>query len=225
MEKKKRFCVLLLCICLLSGCRESARHTAGQSPRGLLIWIELDQQRLIVYENGQSIAVFPIASGAADTPSPVGVFKITHRFSTRFSGFGTRFLGLNVPWGQYGIHGTNQPASIGRNASHGCIRLSVRDAERLYAMIPNGTPVVMDGGAYGALSGGKRTLKEGDRGADVFLLQRRLIQHRFLSGHADGVFGPNTRQAVIAARKAFSLPAGDQANAALWQALGIISFE
>ena len=38
-------------------------------------------------------------------------------------GFGTRWLGLNVPWGIYGIHGTNQPWSIGTQASAGCIRM------------------------------------------------------------------------------------------------------
>lgn len=216
---------LLLCLFLLTGCTRFVQDTAGQSPRGLLIWVELDQKRLIVYENGQSIAVFPIASGAADTPSPVGVFKITHRFSTQLSGFGTRFLGLNVPWGQYGIHGTNNPASIGQNASHGCIRLSVRDAERLYAMIPNGTPVVLDGGPYGALSGGLRTLREGDRGADVALLQRKLILHGFLSGHADGVFGTATRRAVIQANQHFSLPEADDVPYSLWQALGVMPFE
>ena len=216
---------LLLCLCLLSGCTSPIEDTAGQSPRGLLIWIELDQKRLIVYENGQSIAVFPIASGAADTPSPVGVFKITHRFSTQLSGFGTRFLGLNVPWGQYGIHGTNKPSSIGQNASHGCIRLSVRDAERLYAMIPNGTPVVLDGGPYGVLSGGLRALKEGDRGAYVALLQRKLFQQGLLSGNADGVFGAATRRAVINANKHFSLPENDHVTRALWNALGVIIFE
>ena len=225
MRKRGWAGALLLCIFLLSGCSGSVKDTLGQSPRGLLIWIELDQKRLIVYENGQSIAVFPIASGAAATPSPVGVFKITHRFSTQLSGFGTRFLGLNVPWGQYGIHGTNKPSSIGQNASHGCIRLSVRDAERLYAMIPNGTPVVIDGGPYGALSAGLRTLREGDRGTDVALLQQKLIQRGFLSGRADGVFGTATRLAVIAANKFFSLPQNDSAAWALWHALGVMPFE
>lgn len=194
-------------------------------PSGVLIWIELDQKRLIVYENGEEKAVFPIASGAADTPSPVGVFRVNRRFTTSLSGFGTRFLGLNVPWGQYGIHGTNQPSSIGRNASHGCIRLSVRNSEKLYAMVPMGTQVVMEGGAYGPLYTGLRTLKEGDRGADVYQLQRRLLGGGFLHGNADGIFGPSTRLAVMEARKKFRLTEGDQADQALQRALGMALFE
>ena len=192
--------------------------------RQLLVWIELDLKRLTVYENGVAAAVYPIASGTADTPSPVGVFRVTSRFATELSGFGTRFLGLNVPWGTYGIHGTNKPESIGKNASHGCIRLRVKDAEALYALLPGGTRVVIDGGPYGALTNGYRTLREGDRGADVYQLQQRLIQRGFLYGWPDGVFGPNTQRAVNAAQRALSLPVGN-ASPVFQQQLGMILFE
>ena len=195
------------------------------APQGLLIWVELDRKRLIVYENGVETAVFPIAAGARDTPSPVGVYRVSYRFATELSGFGTRFMGLNVPFGQYGLHGTNAPGSIGQNASHGCIRLRVGDAERLYRMAPNGTRVVLEGGAYGALNAGLRTLREGDRGSDVQLLQRRLIQRGFLQGSADGVLGAATRQAVIRARRALGLSTGDAADWALQTALGMALFE
>lgn len=197
---------------------------ASAGAEGTLIWIELDQKRLTVYRAGRPAARFSIASGAADTPSPIGVFRVTSRFETELSGFGTRFLGLNVPWGQYGIHGTNRPASIGQNASHGCIRMRVKDAEALYAMIPGGTRVVIEGGPYGPLNWGLRALREGDRGADVRELQRRLMQKGLLWS-ADGVFGPATRQAVAAARKSLGLPPGDQADPALQRKLGMLPFE
>ncbi len=198
--------------------------SASAGPGKKLIWIELDRKRLTVYENGLEKAAFPIASGAAGTPSPIGVFRVNRRFATELSGFGTRFLGLSVPWGQYGIHGTNKPESIGAAASHGCIRLRVKDAEKLYRMIPAGTRVVLEGGPYGPLNWGLRTLREGDRGADVMELQRRLMQRGYL-GSADGVFGPSTRQAVLRARRDLSLPPGDQADAALQRKLGIMAFE
>jgi lipoprotein-anchoring transpeptidase ErfK/SrfK len=41
----------------------------------------------------------------------------------------------------YGIHGTDDPASIGHSASHGCVRLRNEDIETLYRMVPVGTPV------------------------------------------------------------------------------------
>ena len=197
----------------------------ASAPSAKIIWIDLDQKQLRLYENGETIARYAIASGARDTPSPIGAFRVSSRFSTELSGFGTRFLGLDVPWGRYGIHGTNKPGSIGQNASHGCIRLSVRDAEALYRLCPNGTRVVVEGGPYGPLNWGLRLLKEGDRGADVKQLQLRLIQRGFLWGGADGVFGPATRQAVITARKALGLSSSDQADAQLQTLLGMILFD
>ncbi len=202
----------------------SPTSRAVSAKRELLVWIELDRKRLTVYDNGAAAVVYPIASGTADTPSPVGVFRVTSRFATELSGFGTRFLGLNVPWGAYGIHGTNKPESIGQNASHGCIRLRVQDAETLYALLPGGVQVVIDGGAYGALTNGYRTLRDGDRGADVYQLQQRLIQQGFLYGWPDGVFGSNTQRAVNAAQRALSLPVGD-ASPAFQQKMGMIQFE
>ena len=204
---------------------EKAALPASAGPERMLIWVELDSKRLTVYENGEAAAVFSIAAGTGDTPSPIGAFRITSRFTTDLSGFGTRFLGLNVPWGSYGLHGTNKPNSIGKNASHGCIRLRVGDAEKLYAIVPTGARVVIEGGPYGPLNWGLRTLREGDRGADVRQLQLRLIQRGFLYGGADGVFGASTRRAVIAARSALGFSPGDQADRALQQALGCAEFE
>ncbi len=201
---------------------EVAPAVSGASRR--LVWIDLDAKQLILYENNEPIKTYPIASGAGSTPSPIGVFRVNSRFIPQMSGFGTRFLGLNVPWGSYGIHGTNKPESIGSNASHGCIRMRVKDMEALFPLVPNGTQVVITGGPYGPLNWGWRTLKEGDRGADVRQLQLRLIQ-RGLLWSADGVFGAATKKAVAAARKEVNLPAGDQADAALQERLGMILFE
>ena len=219
------FASAVLCGLSLAGCFSAPRVREAGAGRQVIVWVELDQKRLTVYENGASAAVFPIASGAGETPSPIGAFRVVNRFVPAMSGFGTRFLGLNVPWGSYGIHGTNKPESIGQNASHGCIRMRVADAEKLYAMIPTGTRVVIEGGPYGPMNWGWRVLREGDRGADVRQLQLRLIQRGFLWGGADGVFGAATGKAVAAARKALSLPAGDTADGALQRKLGMILFE
>lgn len=213
------FCLLIIIS------RPPMENATSGSPPGMLIWIDLELMRLTVYENGLESARFPIAAGARNTPSPVGVFRVNRKFETALSGFGTRFLGLNVPWGDYGIHGTNRPSSIGSHASHGCIRLSVKDAEKLYKMIPIGTKVVIDGGAAGPYLSGMRNLKEGDRGADVQQLQKRLILRGWLSGNADGSFGPATRKAVIEARKKLNFSPSDTADTALQQALGMILFE
>lgn len=224
----KKTLLLVLPFLLLAAIGLFAREkvsTAISAPERLLLWIDLDGKSLTMYENGEAIRQYSIAAGASGTPSPIGVFRVSSRFIPDMSGFGTRFLGLSVPWGSYGIHGTNKPESIGQNASHGCIRMWVKDMEALFPIVSNGTRVVIAGGPYGPLNWGWRTLREGDRGADVKQLQLRLIQRGLLGGGADGVFGPATRKAVIAARKELNLSFGDRADPILQQRLGMILFE
>lgn len=102
----------------------------------MLIVIDVAKLNLTVYENDQVIATFPVAVGKSSTPTPLGEWKVIHKSMNWGNGFGTRWMGLNVPWGIYGIHGTNKPGSIGTYASHGCIRMFNRDVEKLYPLIP-----------------------------------------------------------------------------------------
>ena len=224
----KRFFLYSCAFLVLLGAGCALRHppgTAVMAPMEKIVWVELDTMRLMVYENGVEIARFPIAAGARNSPTPVGIFHINRRYVTELSGFGTRFMGLNVNFGDFGIHGTNKPSSIGGHFSHGCIRMRIPDAEKLFSLTGYGTKVVIDGGPYGAFINGLRTLSPGDRGSDVKELQLRLINHGFLYGWPDGVFGENTKKAVISARKYFGLPTGDTADYALLTRLGIMLFE
>lgn len=217
--------VLLWSVTLYGEEKHSAAPASAGVPENRWILIELDMKRLTLYEGTSRIRQYAIASGTWDMPSPIGSFVIHQRFKTEMSGFGTRFLGLNVPWGQYGIHGTNKPSSIGQNASHGCIRLSVTDAEDLFSRVPIGTRVYIEGGAYGLLGDGLRTLRSGDRCSHVQLVQQRLRQMGFYAGNPDGIYGAETSRAVKAARKAFGLNAEDVVDAALYAKLGIWLFE
>lgn len=203
---------------------ETAPVSAGVPERKWIL-IETDLKRLTLYQGTEPLACYPIASGAWNTPSPIGCFYINGRFMTELSGFGTRFLSLSVPWGTYGIHGTNRPESIGSNASHGCFRLRVSDAEKLYAQTPDWTRVIIEGGPYGPLGDSLRVLHPGDRSSAVQLVQFRLSQWGFYAGGADGVYGAGTSRAVKAARKAFGLSDVDVVDNALYGRLGIMLFE
>ena len=191
----------------------------------LIIHVDVEQKRLTLFQGDRILRSYTVATGAWDTPTPVGVFTITHRFSGQMCGFGTCFLGLNVPWGNYGIHGTNKPESIGYSASHGCIRMNVADAEELYKLVPNGTKVVIECGPWGELGGTLRTLKNGDRSAAVRAVQRKLRTLGYYHGWPDGVFGEGTQRAVDAARKAYDLPPNGLVDWALYHKLGLTPFE
>lgn len=206
--------LLLLLICLLP----------AQAEGKYIIHVDVEAKSLTLWQGETLVKQYTIATGAWDTPTPLGTFTINSRFSGQMSGFGTCFLGLNVPWGNYGIHGTNKPESIGRNASHGCIRMHVKDAEELYALVPNGTKVIIECGPYGELGVSLRPLQNGDRNSMVRAVQRKLRALGFYHGWPDGIYGAATQAAVSAARKAYSLPPG-HVDWAFYQAIGLTLFE
>jgi lipoprotein-anchoring transpeptidase ErfK/SrfK len=90
--------------------------------------------------------------GAASTPSPIGTFTIVNRIPNptyyrpgkvvgpgAANPLGTRWIGLSEKG--YGIHGTDNPRSIGYAKSHGCIRLRNADVERLFERVRAGDVV------------------------------------------------------------------------------------
>ena len=117
-----------------------------------IVLISLADRKLAVIEDGNVIAKFSVAIGAAASPSPTGKFQIVNRVSNptyyhpgtvipsgKDNPVGARWIGLNQKG--YGIHGTNAPKSVGHAASHGCIRMRNRDVERLFAMLKVGDAV------------------------------------------------------------------------------------
>jgi lipoprotein-anchoring transpeptidase ErfK/SrfK len=120
------------------------------------VLVSIPDRQLAVLVNGIVVAGFPIAVGADESPSPTGEFTIVNRVSNptyyhegvvipagKGNPVGTRWLGLSQKG--YGIHGTNAPKSIGRAASHGCIRLRNRDMENLFGMLHVGDVVKIRG--------------------------------------------------------------------------------
>jgi len=116
------------------------------------IVVSIPDRKLALVEDGRVVKVYPVAVGAAVSPSPAGEFRIAHRIMRptyyapgkvippgKANPLGTRWLGLNQKG--YGIHGTNQPRSVGHRASHGCIRMRNRDVEELFERVRVGDVV------------------------------------------------------------------------------------
>lgn len=156
------------------------------------IVIKVSQRILELHSDGQLYKQYRIAVGKSETPTPIGEWNVVWKAYNWGTGFGTRWMGLNVPWGIYGIHGTNKPWSIGQFASHGCIRMRNKDVEELFEWIPVGTNVLIAGRKMKV----KRTLAHQMSGSDVALLQLKLKELGYLNNRADGVFGAITKQAV-----------------------------
>lgn len=189
------------------------------------IFIDLTESMLYLFKSDELIRKYPIAQGTPETPSPIGVFRITRKARDWGSGFGSRWLSLNVPWGMYGIHGTNDPGSIGYRSSKGCFRMRNRDVEELYTIIGVGTMVVVWGGPFGNLGGRLEKLAPGSRRSEVSEVQKRLKNLGYYQGKIDGIYGENMKQALLDFKRDLGLPITHYVDSKTYQALGIMLFE
>jgi lipoprotein-anchoring transpeptidase ErfK/SrfK len=118
------------------------------------ISVDLSRRELHLYRRGKLVLRTPVAVGSPSTPTPIGRYFVSQRIRTSNpSGpFGPVVLAVSAfsnvlqGWAEGGpiaIHGTNAPWTIGRAASHGCIRVRNETLMRLFAAAPGGTPVVI----------------------------------------------------------------------------------
>jgi len=130
------------------------------------IYIDTKEHLLEVFDNNQLVCVFPITPGSTTLPAPVGTWKIVgaatwpwFRYDEGMLNYGVRtenyynlppgpnnlvgvlWMGLNKTG--IGIHGTNNPETIGRATSHGCIRLANWDAARVKDLVSVGNTVII----------------------------------------------------------------------------------
>lgn len=187
-------------------------------PKGQLeLAVDTRSRRLTVLVDGYQVRSYPVAVGSASSPSPVGEWHIVEKSRDWGGGFGTRWLGLDVPWGIYGIHGTNKNVSIGRRVSAGCIRMRNADVEELFELVPVGTRVTI----FGDVALSRRTLVQGHRGADVREVQTALAKHGFSPGPLDGIFGPIMVKAVTRFQAARGLRVTGIVRFDTYRALGL----
>ena len=134
---------------------------AGSTSRRVVV--SLADHKLALVEDGRMVKVYPVAVGKSNTPSPTGTFEIVARVVDPIwygphtvlapgpaNPLGTRWMGLSYKG--FGIHGTNAPQSVGKSASHGCIRMRKHDIEELFDLVRVGDPVEMVNEASGELA-------------------------------------------------------------------------
>ncbi|NLB73780.1 MAG: L,D-transpeptidase family protein [Firmicutes bacterium] len=188
------------------------------------IVVDTVERTLTVFSDGKAYRKFPVAVGKPSTPSPPGQWQVVSKGEWS-GGFGTRWLGLNMPWGKYGIHGTNKPWQIGGFVSGGCIRMLNHDVELIFDWIPMGTHVVIIGNPFGPLRDPRREIGPGERGPDVLAVQTRLKMLGFDPGAQDGMYEQTTIDAVKEFQKANSMSATGVVTDEVYDALGLPLFE
>ena len=183
------------------------------------IIINTYSRQLVLYKNDEKHKIYPVAIGKPSTKSPVGEWAIITKSKNWGGGFGTRWLGLNVPWGIYGIHGTNKPYSIGSAASHGCIRMHNTHVEELFEIIPLKTRVKIIGNRLPISV--NYELKPGQTGLAVMQLQDNLKKYGFEPSYMDARYGPSTETAVKEVEAQFGLKTDGKAELNIIYLLGL----
>ncbi|MDD4879043.1 MAG: L,D-transpeptidase family protein [Candidatus Omnitrophica bacterium] len=116
--------------------------------------IDKSQNMLLLKQNDNVMKAYKVATGLNNC-TPVGTFKITTKLidpvwyktgaavppGSPENILGTRWMGLSREG--YGIHGTTDPSSLGKQATAGCVRMLNSDVEELYGILPEGTEVTI----------------------------------------------------------------------------------
>jgi hypothetical protein len=156
----KRYLIGALSCLLLLGC-------VGPALADIRVSINLPSRRLVVFnatpEGNKVLHTYAVGVGRPGFPSPVGQFSIISKVKNpawqnpyqpigksltipagASNPLGTRWMGFKAtPLGEYGMHGTDNPKSVGKLASHGCVRMRIAEAEALFELVSEKTPVAV----------------------------------------------------------------------------------
>lgn len=217
--------IILLMLCV-KGDRNKKEITIKTSSEGVnyKILVDVEESKMYLFQNNELTKIYKCSGGKWSTPSPIGTWTIISKAKWG-EGFGGSWLGLNVPWGQFGIHGTLDTNSLGWASSHGCIRMNNSEVAELYKTIPIGTQVIIVDGCYGAFGKGFRELKSGMYGSDVFEIQKKLEQLGYFNGTPNGKFGKTTEEAIEKYCQANKLSIRKTIDIELQKHMGFILFE
>jgi lipoprotein-anchoring transpeptidase ErfK/SrfK len=119
------------------------------------IHVDKSENVLVLKDGGQVLKRYVVSTGRNNS-TPVGKYKIINKLEDptwykpgggiikagdKKNEIGTRWMGLSKKG--YGIHGTIEPQRLGKQVSHGCIRMKNEEIEELFKLVPTGTPVTI----------------------------------------------------------------------------------
>lgn len=207
-KKMRKYVAILLIVMIISNSQFITGSSLNNNyiPKfiipesGCAIDINLDTLIMTVYMDGNIFKTYPVSGGTKETPSPIGVWYVS-KITDWGEGFGGSWIGLDVPWGVYGIHGTKKPWLVGqRLASHGCIRMKNKDANELKSLVIIGTMVQIKQESLPF-----RNMGKGMTGSDIYNAQIMLEQLGFYTGMVNGIFGEEMELAVKSFQSTYSL--------------------
>jgi len=218
MKKYRKYLFVILAVLLV------ILLISAQKPNPYKIFIDVEGAKLYLFKDGELYKAYPCAGGKNSTPSPIGTWKIVQK-DTWGEGFGGRWMGLNCPWGKFGIHGTVYPNSIGWSSSKGCIRMFNKDVAELYSIVPYGTTVIIEDGCFGEFGRGLRPLRPGMYGSDVMAVQKKLAEMGYFNGHVNGRYDSALQTAVYKYQRANKMYETNTISIEMLSSLGFFMME
>ncbi|WP_019243520.1 MULTISPECIES: L,D-transpeptidase family protein [Bacillus] len=253
MRKILGIFVTVICLFLLGSLVPTHEASAKAATSQQLIIINKKTNQLAYYDKGNLTKVLMVGTGRQSSYTPEGKFKIVNKIVNRpyYKGnipggspknpLGNRWLGLNArgTWGTtYAIHGNNNPATIGRYVSAGCVRMYNNQVQWLFNRVAINTPVIITttNKSFNAIAAAngfkvtgdvdvsypavKTTMKKGSKGESVTILQLRLKELGF-NNTVDGIFGSGTEQALKKFQTSKNIKADGIASIPTLNALGL----
>jgi len=118
------------------------------------VWVDKSDNTLVLKGDQDILKTYTVSTGSNNS-TPVGTFKVTDKLEdptwykagaiispgSADNQLGTRWLGISLKG--YGIHGTLDPGSLGKQVTAGCIRMKNEEVEELYSLVPPGTEVTI----------------------------------------------------------------------------------
>ena len=127
----------------------------GLSSTDYRLDVSLHRHRVVLRKGTRTVLDRPAAVGAAKTPTPTGRFFVTvllrppdphgayGPYAFGLSAHSTKLFHFGGGPGQVGMHGTDEPSSLGRPVSNGCVRVADDTVRALAKVVPLGTPVTI----------------------------------------------------------------------------------
>jgi len=120
-----------------------------------LVRVQLSAHHLVVYHGARAIVTVPVGVGRSVLPTPTGTYFLAMLlkqpdpsglygpYAFGLSAFSNELYSFGGGPGEIGLHGTDEPSSVGANVSHGCLRVTDATITELARLLPLGTPVTI----------------------------------------------------------------------------------
>lgn len=188
------------------------------------IFVDLSENRFYIRNGDKIVNSYPISLNNLEASPPIGSWKIIKKVHTN-NNPARDWLEINVPWGKYSIIGSAM-ASENQEISHlWYFKLFEDDFRGVYKEVAKGTSIKIYGGALGVFGGEVRNIRPGDRGSDVYEIEKKLTTLGYFKGIVNGIYNNDLKNAIYKFENNNGLKMEDTLGREFYEKIGIEPME